>query len=89
MWFLLKLVASEEELKLDACDKPEFDIWRWVDFWYPAAHVVNFKRQVYERALRHFAPLVEGLFSVELGTLPPRESADTPPTPPRDGCEAA
>ena len=59
MWFLLRLVSSEEALKLDACDKPEFDIWRWVDFWYPAAHVVNFKRQVYERALRHFAPLVE------------------------------
>ena len=89
VWFLLKLVASEEELKLDACDKPEFDIWRWVDFWYPAAHVVNFKRQVYERALRHFAPLVEGLFSVELGTLPPRESAENPTTGPGDGREAA
>jgi putative (di)nucleoside polyphosphate hydrolase len=60
-----------------------------VDFWYPAAHVVNFKRQVYERALRHFAPLVEGLFSVELGNLPPRDDTDTPPTPPRDGREAA
>jgi len=76
-------------LKLDACDKPEFDIWRWVDFWYPAAHVVNFKRQVYERALRHFAPLVEGLFSVELGTVPPRDGTEIPPDGPHDGREAA
>ena len=37
------------------CDKPEFDLWRWVDFWYPVNHVVPFKRYVYERALRHLA----------------------------------
>jgi putative (di)nucleoside polyphosphate hydrolase len=46
-----------------------------VDFWYPAANVVNFKREVYERALRQFAPLVEDLFSVELGTPPPRDAS--------------
>ncbi|TAL72323.1 MAG: RNA pyrophosphohydrolase [Rhodanobacter sp.] len=76
VWFLLKLVSAEDALRLDAGDKPEFDIWRWVDFWYPAVHVVNFKRQVYERALRHFAPLVEGMCSVELGNAPPRAAAD-------------
>jgi putative (di)nucleoside polyphosphate hydrolase len=32
---------------------------------------------------------VEGLFSVELGTLPPRESAENPTTGPGDGREAA
>jgi putative (di)nucleoside polyphosphate hydrolase len=88
VWFLLKLVGGEDALKLDLCDDPEFDIWRWVDFWYPAAHVVNFKRQVYERALRHFAPLVEGLFNVELGTVPTRSSAAAPDAS-HDDCEAA
>ena len=67
--------ATKTRCSLDASDKPEFDLWRWVDFWYPAAHVVNFKRQVYERALQQFAPVVEDLFSVELGTLPPRTAA--------------
>ncbi len=71
VWFLLRLVGDEDALKLDACEKPEFDLWRWVDFWYPAVHVVNFKRQVYERALRHFAPLVEGLLSMQVGSPPP------------------
>ncbi|HJW06778.1 MAG TPA: RNA pyrophosphohydrolase [Rhodanobacter sp.] len=89
VWFLLKLVGDEDALKLDACDKPEFDLWRWVDFWYPATHVVNFKRQVYERALRHFAPLVEDLFGVQLGSLPPREETGNPPPGPRDGRAAA
>ena len=78
VWFLLRLVGGEDALKLDACDKPEFDIWRWVDFWYPAVHVVNFKRQVYERALRHFAPLVEDLLSVKLEALPRAAEGDQP-----------
>ena len=72
VWFLLRLIGSEDAFRLDANDKPEFDLWRWVDFWYPAAHVVSFKRQVYERALRQFAPMVEDLFSLQLGSLPPR-----------------
>ena len=75
VWFLLRLVGSEDAFRLDANDKPEFDLWRWVDFWYPAAHVVSFKRQVYERALRQFAPMVEDLFSLQLGSLPPRAAA--------------
>ena len=44
-------------MRLDLTDEPEFDLWQWVDFWYPAAHVVPFKRDVYERALRYLAPL--------------------------------
>lgn len=57
VWFLLQMVGREEDLRLDATDKPEFDDWRWVEFWYPMAHVVTFKRSVYAAALRHLAPL--------------------------------
>ncbi len=32
----------------------------------PAEHVVDFKREVYRRALRYFAPLVEAACSVEI-----------------------
>lgn len=70
VWFLLKLLGGEDALCLNACEKPEFDRWRWVDFWYPAAHVVNFKRDVYHRALRHFAPLAELALSIRLGPQP-------------------
>jgi len=61
VWFLLRFVGEEAHVRLDATDSPEFDLWRWVDFWYPLAHVVPFKRDVYERALRHLAPLAEAL----------------------------
>ena len=55
VWFLLRLVGAEHEVRLDLTDKPEFDQWRWVDFWYPLEHVVNFKRRVYAQALHHLA----------------------------------
>ena len=55
VWFLLRLVGEESQVRLDATDTPEFDHWRWVDFWYPLEHVVIFKRRVYARALGHLA----------------------------------
>jgi putative (di)nucleoside polyphosphate hydrolase len=56
VWFLLQFTGADTDLRLDLSDKPEFDHWRWVDFWYPLEHVVGFKRAVYSRALRHLAP---------------------------------
>jgi putative (di)nucleoside polyphosphate hydrolase len=47
VWFLLQLKAEEAAVRLDAHERPEFDSWRWVDFWYPLEHVVSFKRRVY------------------------------------------
>jgi len=56
VWFLLQFTGQESDLKLDLTPKPEFDHWRWVDFWYPMENVVTFKRGVYTNALRHLAP---------------------------------
>jgi putative (di)nucleoside polyphosphate hydrolase len=58
MWFLLRLLGSESDVQLDQSEQPEFDHWRWVDYWYPLKAVVPFKRQVYLRALRELAPLM-------------------------------
>ncbi len=57
VWFLLRLLGDEDEVCLDRCGAPEFDRWRWVDYWYPLDHVVHFKRSVYARALSQLAPL--------------------------------
>jgi len=51
-WFLLKLTADEAKFRFDTTDQPEFDRWRWVDFWAPVREVVYFKRRVYARALQ-------------------------------------
>jgi putative (di)nucleoside polyphosphate hydrolase len=57
-WFMLRLTAPDSTVRFDASDKPEFDGWRWVDYWHPLREVVFFKREVYKRALREFSPLV-------------------------------
>lgn len=80
VWFLLRFTGREQHLRLDASETPEFDSWRWVDFWYPAEHVVSFKRRVYERALRQFAPLVERACRIRIETPRRRHGKDQPGT---------
>ncbi|MFO1433840.1 MAG: RNA pyrophosphohydrolase [Candidatus Competibacteraceae bacterium] len=58
VWFLLRLLGEESDVRLDLSDRPEFDHWRWVDYWYPLKAVVPFKRRVYLCALRELAPLL-------------------------------
>ena len=57
-WFLLKLLADESKLRFDATATPEFDRWRWTDFWTPVREVVYFKRRVYVRALHDLGKLM-------------------------------
>ena len=59
IWFLLKLVGSEKKINLNQTDKPEFDQWCWVDYWYPLDKITAFKRAVYRAALEHFATALE------------------------------
>lgn len=58
-WFLLKLLANEQKVKLDLSDSPEFDSWRWIDFHEPEDQVIFFKRQVYTQALKELEPLLK------------------------------
>jgi len=51
-WFLLGLQAEEDKISLSKSDQPEFDAWRWVNYWYPVNQVIEFKRDVYRRALQ-------------------------------------
>jgi putative (di)nucleoside polyphosphate hydrolase len=51
-WFLLELVSDESKLRFDLTNQPEFDRWRWTDYWTPVREVVYFKRRVYVRALQ-------------------------------------
>ncbi|HEY8520522.1 MAG TPA: RNA pyrophosphohydrolase [Gammaproteobacteria bacterium] len=57
-WFLLQLVGDPARLRFDTTDEPEFDRYRWVDFWRPVKEVVYFKRKVYVRALGELGPLL-------------------------------
>ncbi len=57
-WFLFQLISQESCVCLDACERPEFDRWQWVDYWQPLQQVVEFKRRVYQQALTELEPLL-------------------------------
>jgi putative (di)nucleoside polyphosphate hydrolase len=58
IWFLLQLIGHDWDLNLRATDHPEFDAWRWNDYWVPLEVVVEFKRGVYEMALNELSRYV-------------------------------
>lgn len=60
-WFLLKLVTSEQKIRLDLSDSPEFDSWRWVDRQISQEQVIFFKRKVYTQALKEFESAFKGM----------------------------
>ncbi|MFV0277470.1 MAG: RNA pyrophosphohydrolase [Parahaliea sp.] len=57
-WFLLRMLADDSAVRLDCNDRPEFDHWEWVSYWYPLDQVVSFKREVYRRALKEMAQVM-------------------------------
>lgn len=70
-WFLLRLVAEDEQVSFAFSEKPEFDDWRWVSYWYPLGQVVSFKREVYRSALKELAHRhVRLTISTQRGELP-------------------
>lgn len=54
-WFMLKLLSSESKVSFNCCPTPEFDSWKWVNYWYPVNQVIDFKREVYRQALKELS----------------------------------
>ncbi len=50
-WYVLRLLVDDNAVRLDVSEKPEFEEWRWVDYWLPLKEIVFFKRKVYKKAL--------------------------------------
>lgn len=58
IWFALRLLAKDHSINLRATSKPEFDAWRWANYWIELDTVIEFKRNVYERALIELEPQI-------------------------------
>ena len=58
IWFLLRLVGRDSDVKLRASERPEFDAWRWSEYWIPLDSVIEFKRDVYQQALSELHPFL-------------------------------
>lgn len=55
-WFLLKMLADDDAVSFSHSDSPEFDHWQWVSYWYPLGQVVQFKQDVYRKAMKELVP---------------------------------
>jgi putative (di)nucleoside polyphosphate hydrolase len=49
------MVGRDCDVNLRVTDHPEFDAWRWHDYWVPLDVVIEFKRDVYQMALQELS----------------------------------
>ncbi|NNM81656.1 MAG: RNA pyrophosphohydrolase [Burkholderiales bacterium] len=73
IWFLLRLVGRDSDVSLRASDHPEFDAWRWSNYWIPLNSVIEFKRDVYRQALQELSRYLQ--------SPPRRHKEDCKPVP--------
>ena len=62
LWFLFQMLGKDSDVCLDRVSKPEFDRWRWVDYWDPVERIVSFKREVYQSALEELEPFFKQIW---------------------------
>ena len=55
IWFLLRMLGRDCDVNLRASTHPEFDAWRWHEYWVPLDVVIEFKREVYQLALQELS----------------------------------
>lgn len=55
IWFLIRMLGEDHHVDLSASGEPEFDAWRWHEYWVPLESVIEFKREVYRQALVELA----------------------------------
>lgn len=60
IWFLLRMVGRDCDVSLRASSHPEFDAWRWSEYWVPMDSVIEFKRDVYRMALNELSSHLGG-----------------------------
>lgn len=65
IWYLLRLTGRESDVHLRASSQPEFDAWRWHEYWAPIDEVIDFKKDVYQGALLELSRFLHGLESLE------------------------
>ncbi|HGM0884765.1 TPA: RNA pyrophosphohydrolase [Neisseria gonorrhoeae] len=66
IWYLLRLTGRDCDVNLRATRRPEFDGWRWHQYWAPVDEVIDFKRDVYLGALKELSSrFLRGMESYE------------------------
>ena len=60
IWFLLRMLGRDTDVNLNGTSEtPEFDAWRWHQYWVPLDVVIEFKRNVYIKALQELSHFLD------------------------------
>jgi putative (di)nucleoside polyphosphate hydrolase len=59
IWYLLEFLGSDQDIDVMLTKDHEFDAWKWVEFWYPVEHVIEFKQEVYKKAMQELAKYIK------------------------------
>ncbi len=57
-WFLFRFHGQDSDVNIEV-DHQEFSEWRWLPVAELVANIVPFKREVYEKVVAEFAPLLD------------------------------
>ncbi|WBF65397.1 MAG: RNA pyrophosphohydrolase [Candidatus Kinetoplastibacterium crithidii] len=58
IWFLLRLIGQDSDVCLCSTRHPEFDEWKWRDYWTTLDVAIEFKRKVYSQALKELSVIL-------------------------------
>ena len=58
-WFLLRLHTDDSNINFLNSSRPEFDSWRWVTEEQPMKIVIDFKKEVYKKAMEELLPIIK------------------------------
>ncbi len=58
LWFLFRLISDESRICLNVSRHPEFDQWKWIEYWSPLDRIIAFKLGVYREALTQLADML-------------------------------
>ena len=64
IWFALRVLGQDSDISLaneHEPELPEFVAWKWVPLAQTPSMIVEFKRPIYERLVKEFAPLADAI----------------------------
>jgi putative (di)nucleoside polyphosphate hydrolase len=64
------MLGRDCDVCLRRTERPEFDAWRWSEYWIPLENVVEFKRSVYQQALCELARFIPAVVSRQPDYVP-------------------
>lgn len=58
-WFALRFTGTDQDIRLDADQHPEFEAWQWIKLADLPKYAVSFKHDIYARLAQDFAPYAQ------------------------------